>query len=89
MVQVYGLSATAQDHVSTASRIAAEIALPNSADVDLQARFPSESIKALADAGLNGLCLPKSVGGKGEGMRALPASLRSLLVRADPRRWSM
>jgi len=78
MVQVYGLSATAQDHVSTASRIAAEIAMPNAADVDLQARFPTESIKALADAGLNGLCLPKKVGGKGEGMRAFAGAVEEL-----------
>jgi hypothetical protein len=38
MVQVYGLSATAQEQVATASRIAAEIALPNAADVDSACR---------------------------------------------------
>ena len=47
MVPVYGLSTTAQEHVATASRIAAEIASPNAANVDLRARFPTESIKAL------------------------------------------
>jgi hypothetical protein len=78
MVQVYGLSTTAQEQVATASRIAAEIALPNAADVDLRARFPTESIKALAEAGLNGLCLPESVGGKGEGMRAFAGVVEEL-----------
>lgn len=78
MVQVYGLSETAQEQVATASRIAAEIALPNAADVDLRARFPTESIKALAEAGLNGLCLPKSLGGKGEGMRAFAGVVEEL-----------
>jgi alkylation response protein AidB-like acyl-CoA dehydrogenase len=78
MVHVYGLSATAQEHVSTAARIAAEIALPNAADVDLQGRFPIESMGALAEAGLNGLCLPEKVGGKGEGMRAFAAVVEEL-----------
>jgi isovaleryl-CoA dehydrogenase len=78
MVPVYGLSTTAQEQAATASRIAAEIASPNAADVDLRARFPTESIKALAEAGLNGLCLPKSVGGKGEGMRAFAGVVEEL-----------
>ena len=70
MVHAYGLSERTQEHVSKASQIATEVALPNAADVDLQGRFPIESMKALAEAGLYGLCLPKQVGGKGEGMRA-------------------
>jgi len=47
MVQVYGLSANAQKHAATASRIAADIASAHAADVDAHARFPSESMKAL------------------------------------------
>lgn len=70
MVHVYGLSASAQEHVATASRIAAEVASQHAAEVDERASFPSESMKALADAGLYGLCLSKEIGGKGEDMRA-------------------
>src|SRR5712671_2142860 len=70
MVQVYGLSESAREHVSTASKIAADVSSPSAAEVDSAARFPVESMKALADAGLYGLCLPKAVGGKGEDMRA-------------------
>ena len=78
MVHIYGLSASEQDHVSTASRIAADVALPNAADVDVQARFPAESMKALADAGFYGLCLQKEVGGKGEGVRAFAGVVEEL-----------
>lgn len=78
MIHVYGLSESAQVHASEASKIAAEVALPNSADVDAQARFPAESLKALADAGLYGLCLPTAVGGKSEGMRTFAAVVEEL-----------
>lgn len=78
MVHSYGIPATAQEHVSTATRIASEISLPNAAEVDSEARFPSESMSALAAAGLNGLCLPKDLGGKGEGMRAFAAVVEEL-----------
>ena len=69
MRHVYGLSESAQENVSTASRIATEVALANAPDVDVQGRFPAESMKALAEAGLYGLCLPVEAGGRGDGMR--------------------
>ena len=78
MVHAYGLSESTQEHVSKASQIATEVAFPNAADVDLQGRFPIESMKALAEAGLYGLCLPKQVGGKGEGMRAFAGVVEEL-----------
>jgi alkylation response protein AidB-like acyl-CoA dehydrogenase len=78
MIHVYGLSESGQEHVSEASRIAAEVALPNSAEVDVQGRFPAESLRALADAGLYGLCLPTTVGGKGQGMRTFAAVVEEL-----------
>jgi len=78
MVHVYGLSSTAQSHVLTASTIAADIASPNAADVDQEGRFPDESMKAFADAGLYGLCLPREVGGQGEGMRAFVGVVEEL-----------
>ncbi len=78
MVHVYGLSVGAQHQVDTAAQIAAAVALPNAADVDAEARFPAESMKALADAGLYGLCVPKEVGGQGEGMRAFAGVVEEL-----------
>ena len=47
-------------------------------DVDAKARFPSESMQALADAGLWGLCLPTSVGGKGQGIRVFASCVEEL-----------
>ena len=78
MVQVYGLSASAQEHAATGARIAADVASPHAADVDAHARFPSESMRALADAGLYGLCLSREVGGKGEDMRAFAGVVEEL-----------
>src|SRR5258705_11132716 len=70
MVHVYRLSESAREKVSAAAKIATEALLPNAADVDSRGRYPAESLKALAYAGLYGLCLPGDVGGMGEGMRA-------------------
>jgi len=78
MVHVYGLSSTALGNVSIAAKLAAEVLAPNAADVDTQGRFPDEGLKALADAGLYGLCLPKEAGGKGEGMRAFAGVVEEL-----------
>src|SRR5262245_20616186 len=70
MIHAYGLSDSALEHVSSASKIANEVLAANAAEVDSQGRFPAEGLRALADAGLYGLCLPKDAGGKGEAMRA-------------------
>jgi alkylation response protein AidB-like acyl-CoA dehydrogenase len=78
MIHVYGLSNTASENVSIASKIAAEVLAVNAAEVDAQARFPDEGLQALADAGLYGLCLSKEVGGKGEGMRAFAGAVEEL-----------
>ena len=78
MVHVYGLSDSARENVSTATKIAADVSRPNADDVDSEGRFPDESMKALSDAGLSGLCLPKAVGGKGEDMRALAGVVEEL-----------
>jgi alkylation response protein AidB-like acyl-CoA dehydrogenase len=77
-VHVYGLSESARESTSAASTIATEVALPNSSEVDTAGRFPEESLNALAAAGLYGLCLSKSVGGKGEGMRTFAGVVEEL-----------
>ena len=78
MVHVYRLSESARENVSAASKIATEVLLPNAADVDTQGRYPAESLKALADAGLYGLCLRGDLGGRGEGMRAFAGVVEEL-----------
>jgi alkylation response protein AidB-like acyl-CoA dehydrogenase len=78
MVDVFRLSESARQNVSAAAKIATDVLLPNAADVDVQGRYPAESLKALADAGLNGLCVPRESGGKGEGMRAFAGVVEEL-----------
>src|SRR5213593_3754908 len=75
MVHVYRLSESAREKVSAASKIATEVLLPNAADVDTLGRYPAESLKALADAGLYGLCLRSDIG---EGMRAFAGVVEEL-----------
>lgn len=48
---------------------------PHAADVDAQARFPHESIGALAREGFLGLTVPAQYGGMGQGMRTAVAAL--------------
>ncbi len=64
--------------VSTAAKIAGEIASLNAVDVDQKGRFPTESMQALADAHLYGLCVPQEWGGQGEGMRAFVGVVEEL-----------
>jgi alkylation response protein AidB-like acyl-CoA dehydrogenase len=80
MIHVYGLSPTAQDHVSVARRIAEEVASPNAAEVDALGRFPIESMNSLSSSGLMGLCVPQEFNGKGEDMRAFAAVTEELAM---------
>jgi alkylation response protein AidB-like acyl-CoA dehydrogenase len=78
MTEVYGLSATALEQVRKAAKIATEVSAPNAADVDERGRFPDETLKSLAAAGLLGLCVPRDLGGQGEGMRAFAGVVEEL-----------
>jgi len=80
VIQVYGLSADAQQYLSTATRIAQEVAAAHAIEVDERGRFPAEAMRRLADDGLMGLCVPKDSGGKGEGMRAFAAVTEELAM---------
>ncbi|MDR4307730.1 acyl-CoA/acyl-ACP dehydrogenase [Chelatococcus sambhunathii] len=51
--------------VKAARTIATKIAAPNAADVDENARFPSETFAALKEAGLLGIMVPQALGGQG------------------------
>ena len=52
-----------RDVVDTVDAIIRDTIGPSSTDVDQTGRFPEESIKALADAGLGVLLMPSSLGG--------------------------
>lgn len=78
MIHPYRFSGDAGLLVDRAATIASGVAAPNAADVDHQGRFPTESLRALAEAGLYGLCLSKDVGGKAEGMRAFAGVVEEL-----------
>jgi alkylation response protein AidB-like acyl-CoA dehydrogenase len=69
----YSVDAAGKELVGKAERIAREVAAPAAAKVDSEARFPSESLKALAAEGFLGLCIPKAQGGLGQGPRTFAA----------------
>ena len=78
MVHAYGLSPSAEENGAAASRISNEVLSQHAAEVDTRGRFPTEGMKALADAGFYGLCITKEAGGKGEGMRAFAGVVEEL-----------
>jgi alkylation response protein AidB-like acyl-CoA dehydrogenase len=61
-----------------AATLAKQVLAQHAADVDQHARFPKESIAALTEAGLLGLCVPESLGGKGQGPRTFAAVAEEL-----------
>jgi len=73
MPHIYGLASNELEHVETARRVSQEVALPAAAEVDEQARFPAESLRALGEAGLLGLCIDGEFGGRGQGPRTFAA----------------
>lgn len=78
MPTVYGLDETARRHAAKAETLAREVLARHAADVDRDARFPEESLAALAKEGLLGLCVPSQLGGLGQGPRAFVAVAEEL-----------
>src|SRR5262245_1087 len=78
MMHVYGLSESASQVAAAATQLAQDVLSTHAADVDAQARFPRESVDALAASGLLGLCQAPELGGRGEGMRAFAAVAEEL-----------
>ncbi len=67
--------------VTRAAEVADRTIAPLAAQIDEQARFPSESVSALAEAGLFGLTVPTEFGGQGAGLRAAAAVLDTVAQR--------
>jgi isovaleryl-CoA dehydrogenase len=61
-----------------AARIAQEVAAPKAAQVDAERLWPEHSMRALGDAGLLGLHVPKRLGGLGQGLLGLIAVTEQL-----------
>src|SRR5262249_15299088 len=62
---------TATKLLAEAKRIASEVAAKAAADVDRDARFPTESIRALRESKLLSAAVPESLGGAGLNLREL------------------
>jgi len=69
--------------LNTAKELAGSVIAANSASVDRDSRFPSESLDALARKGLLGLCVDAAHGGRGESPRMF-AAVTEELAMADP-----
>ena len=72
---MYRLNEEQTGIIEQVREVAREHIAPRAADADEKARFPRESIDALAGAGLLGLTVPTEYGGMGEGMRMACAAL--------------
>ncbi|HET7370286.1 MAG TPA: acyl-CoA dehydrogenase family protein [Gammaproteobacteria bacterium] len=60
-----------EDILNIASGVADDVLAPQAEAVDREARWPEEGLRALLDAGLGGLVLPREFGGLGEGLLGL------------------
>jgi alkylation response protein AidB-like acyl-CoA dehydrogenase len=65
-------------HVDSAAALAAGVVSRTAAAVDESGQFPSESVAALAAAGLFGLCVPAELGWSGQSMRTYAAVVEEL-----------
>jgi alkylation response protein AidB-like acyl-CoA dehydrogenase len=67
------VSNAANKWITRAAHLAGEVLAAHADDVDRKARWPRESIAALAEAGFLGLTVPTEFGGAGEGPRTFAA----------------
>jgi acyl-CoA dehydrogenase len=73
-----GPSLSLDEATALGHRIGRETAALHAADVDLQARFPKETIDALRAEGLLGALVPDELGGLGHDLRTAAAVIRSV-----------
>ncbi len=62
-----------RDLRATTDRVARAAIAPHAIEVDRDAVWPERAMRALADAGLMGLLVPRAAGGEGQGMLGLVA----------------
>ncbi|MEZ6096428.1 MAG: acyl-CoA dehydrogenase family protein [Pirellulaceae bacterium] len=75
---MYRLNDQQHPVVNQARELSKTIVAKHAQDVDEKARFPIESIEALAKAGFGGLLVPQEFGGMGQGIRTLAAVVDEL-----------
>ena len=78
MLDIYGLDEVAGTWRQKAAALAADVVARHATDVDTLARFPSESMAALAQGGFYGLCIDVRFGGQGQGPAAFAAVVEEL-----------
>ena len=78
MSKMYGVDDSSRKYTAAAGQIAREIAAPSAAKVDAEARFPEETMSALARGGFNGLCISPGLGGQGQGPRVFAAVVEEI-----------
>jgi alkylation response protein AidB-like acyl-CoA dehydrogenase len=75
---MYRLSTDQQAIVAKARSLAQSTVAQHASDVDTNGRFPTESMDALAKAGLYGLMVPTDLGGMGQSPRVVASVLEEL-----------
>ena len=78
MLDIYGLDETAGTWRRKAAALAADVVARHATDVDINARFPSESMAALAQRDFHGLCIDARFGGQGQGPATFAAVVEEL-----------
>ena len=78
MLDIYGLDETAGTWRQKAAALAADVVARHATDVDTNARFPSESMAALAQGDFYGLCIDARFGGQGQGPATFAAVVEEL-----------
>ena len=76
------LSSALRAHAAAAAEIAATVTRPRAEEDDRLARWPRETMEALAAAGLLGLNAPRSVGGHEQGLTGLTAVAHQLALES-------
>lgn len=71
---------TLDEAVQRAATLARETLAPNAEEVDAQARWPEEGLRALQRAGLGALVVPRESGGQGQGLLALAKVCEALAL---------
>src|SRR5688500_8949655 len=78
MPHIYGLTQEQVDFQKRAALLASGELSSHAASVDTEARFPHESVAALAREGFYGLCLPSEFGGARQSPRVFAAVAEEL-----------
>jgi isovaleryl-CoA dehydrogenase len=78
---VQALLSSLDDLEVSAARIAADELAPRANEIDADASWPADGLRALADAGLAGLVVPRRAGGHGQGLYGL-ARITEILGRS-------